>query len=133
LAYYYCELGNAHFALDDLTNALDCVTNAYKLAYDNNEKLWQAYSSVLLGRILAKSDPSQIDNAEEYILKGINIFEELRIKSWYPIGHLFLGEVYADIGQKDKAIKNLKKSEGMFKEMGMDYWLAKTDEVLAGL
>jgi tetratricopeptide (TPR) repeat protein len=85
---------------------------------------------MLLGRILAKSNPSQIDKAEESILKGISIFEELRIKAFSSHGYLYLGEVYADAGQKDKAIKNLKKSEGMFKEMGMDYWLAKTQEVL---
>jgi tetratricopeptide (TPR) repeat protein len=130
LAWYYCELENAHLALDDLKNALDCVTKALKIALDNNEKIWEAYSRILLGRILVKSDPSQIDKAEESILKGINIFEELRMKAWYPLGHLFLGEIYADTGQKDKAIKNLKKSEKMFKEMGMDYWLAKTREIL---
>jgi tetratricopeptide (TPR) repeat protein len=133
LAWYYCELGNAHLALGDLKNALDCVTKALKLACDNNEKLFEAYSSIYLGRILAKSDPSQIDKAEESILKGNNIFDELRCKCWYPIGHLRLGELYADTGRKDKAREILKKSEGMFKEMGMDYWLAKTDEVLAGL
>jgi predicted ATPase len=133
LAWYYCELGDAHFALGDLKNALDCVTDAYKLACDNNEKLTEGYIRMLLGRITAKLDPSQIGKAEESILKGINIYEELRLKCFYPLGYLFLGEVYADTGQKDKALKNLKKSEGMFKEMGMDYWLAKTDEVLAGL
>jgi predicted ATPase len=130
LAWYYCALGNAHLALGDLKNALDWTTKAFKLACDNNEKHWESYSRMLLGRVLAKSDPVQRDKAEESILKGINIFEELRLISFYPLGHLFLGEVYADTGQKDKAIKNLKKSEGMFKEMGMDYWLAKTQEVL---
>jgi tetratricopeptide (TPR) repeat protein len=130
LAWYYCELGNSHLALGDLKNALDCVTNAFKLACDNNEKLWEGYSSILLGRILAKSDPSQIDKAEESILKGINIFEELKFKVFYPLAHLFLGEVYADTGQKDKARKNLKRAERLCEEMGMDYWLAKTQEVL---
>jgi tetratricopeptide (TPR) repeat protein len=130
LGWYYVDLGNANLALGDLKNALDWVTKAFKLACDSNEKLWEGYSRMLLGRILAKSDPSQIDNAEEYILKGINILEELRIKAWYQLGYLFLGEIYADTGQKDKALKNLKKSEEMFKEMGMDYWLAKTQEVL---
>jgi tetratricopeptide (TPR) repeat protein len=130
LAWYYCELGNAHLSFGDLANALDWVTKAFKLACDSNEKLWEGYSRMLLGRILAKSNPSQIDKAEESILKGISIFEELRIKAFSSHGYLYLGEVYADAGQKDKAIKNLKKSEGMFKEMGMDYWLAKTQEVL---
>ena len=27
-------------------------------------------------------------------------------------------------------LKNLKKAEGLFREMGMDYWLDKTQEVL---
>jgi tetratricopeptide (TPR) repeat protein len=130
LAWYYVELGRVHLALGDLKNALDWVTKAFKLACDNNEKLMEGYSSILLGRILAKSDPSQIDKAEESILKGNNIFDELRCKCGYPLGYLFLGEVYADTGQKDKARENLKKAERMFQEMGMDYWLAKTREVL---
>jgi tetratricopeptide (TPR) repeat protein len=130
LFWYYCELSNAHFALGDQKSALDCVTKALKLARDNNEKLGEGLSRIGFGRILTKSDPSQTDRAEESLLKGINIYEELRIKSWYSVGYLFLGEVYANTGQKDKALETLKKAEGMFKEMGMDYYLIKTQEVL---
>ena len=83
--------------------------------------------------MLAKSDPLQRDKAEESLLKGINILEELRIKSWYSVGYLFLGEVYADSGQKDKALEILKKAEGMFKEMEMDYWLTKTQKALRSM
>ncbi len=46
---------------------------------------------------------------------------------------LFLGELYAHGGQKEKALENLKKAETMFLEMGMDYWLDETREVSAGL
>jgi hypothetical protein len=31
------------------------------------------------------------------------------------------------------SLENLKRAEGMFQEMGMDYWLAKTQEVLGRL
>jgi len=41
-----------------------------------------------------------------------------------------LGELYLGTGQREKGLKNLKKAEAMFKEMGMDYWLARTPEVL---
>jgi hypothetical protein len=44
-----------------------------------------------------------------------------------------LGELYADTGQKEKALEHLKKAEERFQEMGMDYWLAKTQEVLERL
>jgi len=133
LWWHYFELSDAHLALGDLKSALDCVTKALKLALGNNEKWGEGQSRVWLGRILAKSDPSQRDKAEESILKGINIVEELRLKSLYSPGYLFLGEVYADIGEKYKALETLKKAEEMFKKMGMDYYLAKTQEVLKKL
>ena len=116
--------------MGDLKNALDCVTKGLKLALDNNNKWEEGLSRIGLGRMLAKSDPLQRDKAEESLLKGIKICEELRIKPWYSVGYLYLGEVYTDIGQKDKALETLKKAEGMFKEMGMDYWLARTKEAL---
>ena len=86
-----------------------------------------------MGRILGKTDPSQTDKAEECILKGIKILDEMKIKPWCSEGYLYLGEFYIDTGQKEKAMENLKKAEGMFREMGMDYWLAKAQEVFRRL
>jgi hypothetical protein len=34
------------------------------------------------------------------------------------------------MGRKEKALEELKKAEGMFQEMGMDFWLGRTREVL---
>ena len=59
--------------------------------------------------------------------------EELRIRPFTGQGYLFLGELYADKGQKDIALENLKKAEGMFKEMRMDYWLTRAEEVMGSL
>jgi tetratricopeptide (TPR) repeat protein len=133
LAMYYCCLGNAHFALGDLKNAMEWGTKALKLALDNNEKGEEGYSRIFLGRIMAKSDPSQTDRAEETILKGINIMEELRVKPYHSLGYLYLGEIYVDTGQRDKALEVLKKAESMFKEMEMDYRLERTKEVIRKL
>ena len=36
-------------------------------------------------------------------------------------------------GLKEKAIENLKKTEVMFKEMGMDYWFIKMQKALGRL
>jgi hypothetical protein len=36
-------------------------------------------------------------------------------------------------GQKEKALGSLRKAEQLFQEMGMDYYLAKTQEVLRKL
>lgn len=36
-------------------------------------------------------------------------------------------------GQKEKALETLKTAEAAFQEMGMDYWLRRTQEVLEKL
>jgi hypothetical protein len=45
----------------------------------------------------------------------------------------WLGEVYAESGRREEALVHLKKAEGMFAEMGMDYWLARSRGALARL
>jgi len=86
-----------------------------------------------LGRILARTGPSQIHKAEECILQGMKISDELRTRPQYALGYFFLGELYAGAGQKQKALENLKKAETMFQEMGMDYWLEQAQAVLSKL
>jgi hypothetical protein len=66
-------------------------------------------------------------------VNGYEIWKELRIKAYYSLGYLYLGQLYLNGGKKEKAIDNLKKAKGMFREMGMGYWLGKAQEVLAVL
>ena len=99
-------------------------------AQNNSEKWPEGLSRVLLGRILGKGRKSQYAKAEEYIAQGIKIVEEVKLKPLASQGYLHLGELYADMGQTEKALENLKKAEGMMQEMGMDYWLRRTKEVL---
>ena len=61
------------------------------------------------------------------------MLDELKLKPFSAQGYLFLGELYGNRGQPDKALENLKKAEKMFQEMGMDYWLTQAQEVLAEL
>ncbi len=131
LSVAYSQLGGIHLDLGDLKNARSLAEEALRLSQKNNEKAIEAESWLLLGTILGKTEPLEINKAEECILKGIEICKELKIKAYYALGHLYLGQLYLNGGKKEKAIDNLKKAEGMFREMGMDYWLGKAQEVLA--
>jgi len=102
-----------------------------RLSQKNNEKLMEGWSRLLLGTILGKTEPRKIEKAEGCLLKGVEICTELRIKPYYALGHLYLGQLYLNAGEKEKAGENLKKAEGMFQEMGMDYWLTQTRKALA--
>ena len=133
LSFHYWYLSRIHFDSGDPKNARSFIEEALKLSQKNNEKHIEGASWIWLGRILGKTDPSQTDKAEECILKGIKILDEMKIKPWCSEGYLYLGEFYIDTGQQEKAMENLKKAEGMFREMGMDYWLAKAQEVFRRL
>jgi tetratricopeptide (TPR) repeat protein len=123
LAFAHCDLGN-------LNEAKVHAEQALNLAQTSHQKYWEGLSGIQLGRILGKMEGSQLRRAEEHILKGMKILDELETKPLYAQGYLFLGDLYADAGQKEKAIENLRKAEAMFQKMGMDYWLARTKRLL---
>ncbi len=106
---------------------------ALEFSLENNERVWQGLSRIWLGRVLDKADAAQIEAAEQEILQGISLFEELGLRPFACRGYLWLGEVYAESGRREEALETLKKAEAIFREMGMDYWLAKAQETLARL
>jgi tetratricopeptide (TPR) repeat protein len=123
LSFVHCDLGN-------LNDAKVHAEQALNLAQKSHHKYWEGMSQIQLGGTIGKMEGSQLHKAEENILKGMTILDELKIKPFYAQGYLFLGELYAGAGQKEKALENLKKAEAMFQEMGMDYWLARTKNLL---
>jgi tetratricopeptide (TPR) repeat protein len=130
VSYIYGALSSVHSGLGNLNEAKVHAEQALNLAQTSHQKYSEGLSWLQLGRILGKMEGSQLCKAEEYILKGMKILDELETKPTYAQGSFFLGKLYADAGQKEKAIENLKKTEAMYQEMGMDYWLARTKKLL---
>jgi tetratricopeptide (TPR) repeat protein len=133
MSFHYVFLSAVRFNSGDLKGALDFIEKALQLSQKNAQKWMEGQSWIWMGRIVGRSDPSRKDKAEQYILKGINILEKLELKTSYTLGRLFLGEFYLDAGQREKAAESLKKADGMFQEMGMDYWSDRTKEVMQRL
>jgi class 3 adenylate cyclase/tetratricopeptide (TPR) repeat protein len=133
LAVHYWFLGMVHFDSDDLQKAQDFAEKAVKISQKNNERNIEGESRISLGRILGKVELSKRDKAEESILQGIKILEELKLRPGIAGGYLYLGELYTDTSQREKALENLKKVETEFKDMGMDYWLGRTYAVYSDL
>jgi tetratricopeptide (TPR) repeat protein len=130
LSWQYLHLGDTYLQLGDLDNARASAEEALKLSQKNSERHYEGLARIFWGRILGRTEGSHIRKAEESILKGMKIADALRAKPAYAQGHLNLGELYANAGQKEKAIENLRKAEAMFQEMEMDYWLARTKKLL---
>jgi len=129
LSWVFLNLGLIHRDLGDLTNARNFSEDALSLSQKNKEKWIEGLSWCLLGTILGKTQPLEINKAEEFILKGIEICRELKARPHCSIGYLDLSQLYLNAGAKEKALENLRKAEGMFQEMGMEGWLVKAKEI----
>jgi class 3 adenylate cyclase/tetratricopeptide (TPR) repeat protein len=133
LSIWYSFLSMIHGDFGNWGEAKAQAEQAVKFAQTNHEKLSEGMSWLLLGRAIGKMEKEQLAIAEETILKGMKIFEELEIKPHYSLGHFYLGELYADASLKEKALENLRKAESLSLEMGEDYWLGRTREKLGEL
>jgi len=116
----------------DLKKAQQRAEEALQIAQKNHQH-GEGFVWIVLGRILGKTESPQNDRAEESFLRGIKILEELKLKIYYAPGYYYLGELYANTGQKEKAVETLKKAEKLFKQMRMDYWLSKTHNILEAI
>jgi len=87
----------------------------------------------LRGTVTGKADPTQLDAAGQEIRQGISICEEKGYRLLLAEGHSMPGELSADAGRREEALENLKKAEEVGLEMGMGYWLTRTQEALARL
>jgi tetratricopeptide (TPR) repeat protein len=108
-----------------------CATEAVKLSEERAVGAWEGSTHFVYGLVLARMGKERYEEAEECIERSLMILDEYRLKPWLANGILTLGEIYAHSGQSKKALDALRKAAGMFREMGMDYWLNRTQTFLA--
>lgn len=133
LGLFHWLMGMVHFKSGDLANARHHAKKALTISQENQQQWIEGFAWILLGRIYGKTDRIQYEDAEKYILQGIKILEELELKPLYLQGCYYLGVLYAETGQNNKALETMKKAENLFREMGMQYWVDKSKEILRRL
>jgi class 3 adenylate cyclase/tetratricopeptide (TPR) repeat protein len=130
LPFCLWTMGSIHLDLRDLKNAGDFMEQALSLSRKNREEDREGLALVGLGRVLGKMKQPETEQAQKCFSKGLEILRNLKTKPWYSQGRMFLGEYYLDTCEREKAMENLKEAEVMFQEMGMEYWLDRTRNLL---
>ena len=124
----YGWLGMVLIDEGNLEAARSYIEKSLNAAQDRGSNFWEAWWRVWHARTYNWAEVSESAQAEVSLLQAIEINNEL--KPWCAIAYSVLGELYTNTGQTEKAIETLKKAEFMMQEMGMDYWLRRTQEVL---
>ena len=130
LSLSYYTLAMIQSDSGDLESARSSTEQALSAAAQSREMWTEGAAKQLFGSILGKQDISKATAAEGDILNGMAILNVLGIRPLQALGHLILGELYADMGHKKRALHNLNKAAAAFKEMDMAYWLRRTQKVL---
>jgi len=126
-------LGICHYYSGDITRAVDLMQEAYRLAKKNHEEHYAGKSLIWLGRVTALADLHKQSEAIELIQRGLKILIDLETKPDVAVAHLFMGELFWNLGHSDQASSNLNEAAAMFEDMGMESWLARTRGILNNL
>jgi tetratricopeptide (TPR) repeat protein len=123
-------MGMCCYESGDLNDALRFTNEAFEVAVKNDQISLKGKALIWVGRIAGKLSDETANEAESKINEGLDLLNALDIKPDISMGHLFLGELYAERNQQDQARLHLKEAKGLFKEMGMDYWLKETERTI---
>jgi tetratricopeptide (TPR) repeat protein len=132
-SFQYWMTSETYFQVGEPAKALKFAEMALTSSKQNGERQLEGISWILRGMLTGYNNLSNTDKAEEYLKKGLKILNALSIKPYHAIGYFYIGEFYFKTDQKGKASETLRNAEKMFKEMGMNFWLTKTTQVLDSL
>jgi len=130
---HYLLLSLVYIEVGEIAKARNGAEAALEMAQKKQMKGLEGLSLVILGRALGRTEISRFTEAEACIVRGMKLLDECKAKSQYASGCLSLGELYADARRTENALEYLEKARDMFKEMGMDYLLAKAQSMLERL
>ena len=125
LSVHYYFLGVVHTELGNLELAHTYIQQALKLAQKYNEIYYVGLCLPILGRILGRWGKTPLKEAEDHVLRGINLLSDLKVKPQVGIAYLCLADVYAHAQEARKALKSLKTAETILTDTGMEYWLVR--------
>ena len=126
MSFHHFALGLVQLASGNVKLSEGSFHQALRMSLNHSEKWIEGTSRIYLGITVAQADNDSIETAKKSIVEGIAILENRKIKPWAAIGYFNLGMVQIHRGDLRQGPVNLKRAEKMFKEMGMEYWLALT-------
>ena len=92
-----------------------------------------AHALHLLGEIATHPDRLDAESGEAHYRQALALAEPRGMRPLVAHCHLGLGQLYRRPGDHAKAEEHLASAKAMYREMGMRFWLEKTEAVLGPL
>lgn len=108
-------------------DAAEMTRRGLELAEAQQEREGEIWALRLQGDLVAETDPEQ---AERHYLAAIAGAATQGLRPHLAHGQLSLGELYATIGRHDEAVAALRATAALYQDLGMTYWLPRTESAL---
>jgi class 3 adenylate cyclase/tetratricopeptide (TPR) repeat protein len=119
----YLHIGQAE-------NAREAARGALTLAGSRGERANEADARLLVGHAVAEEVPGE---ADRHYRDALGIATDLGMRPLVAHCHLGLGKLYHRTDRREQAQAHLATATTMYREMGMTYWLEKTEAEMAEL
>jgi tetratricopeptide (TPR) repeat protein len=124
---FLAHLGEAHLLAGRRDDAIAVAQRALELARRQKERGNEAWVLRLLGEIAAQADPPDPESADAHYHQALARADELGMRPLVAHCHLGLGNLYGRTGQETKAKEHLTTATTMYRQMGMELWLARAE------
>ncbi len=129
-SFLVSALAEAHMLSGQLDDAMPVAARALDLSCGRKELGVEAYALRVLGEIALRRDPASIEVAMGQYHTALARATDLGMRPLTAHCHLGLGELYGRTGDQAKAEEHLASAHAMYREMGMNLWLEKTEAAM---
>jgi class 3 adenylate cyclase/tetratricopeptide (TPR) repeat protein len=130
-AFCRLSLGEAQVLAGRLEEAHALAESALTHTQRHQERGNEAYALRLLGDLVARCEPPQVELAEAYFRQALALADELGMRPLMAHCQRGLGQLYAATGQWEQARAALSVAIDLYRAMDMTFWLPQTESALA--
>jgi DNA-binding winged helix-turn-helix (wHTH) protein/tetratricopeptide (TPR) repeat protein len=125
LSLLLVPLGETYLLAGRPQDALAIARRALLLALDSGQRGGAAGALRLLGDVAAQQGDAA--DAEQHYRSALAIATELEMRPLAAHCHIGLGRLHRSMGQQEYSAGHLATAISMYREMGMNHWLASVD------
>ncbi|MGH7358707.1 MAG: hypothetical protein ACREJR_07835 [Candidatus Rokuibacteriota bacterium] len=112
-------------------DALAIAERGLALARERGHRGSEAWTLRLLGEIVSRRTPPDVEAADGHYRPAMALAHELGMRPLHAHCCLGLGELHRHAGLRTRAREYLTTASAMYREMGMDSWLTRAEAAVA--
>jgi DNA-binding winged helix-turn-helix (wHTH) protein/tetratricopeptide (TPR) repeat protein len=124
-------LGTGYLHAGRLQDALPLAQEALAIARERQERGVEGYALHLLGALAASGTSPDVTLAATYYQQALTLAKELSMRPLMAHCHLGLGQVYAQMAQREQTYAELSAAMMLYQAMHMSFWYSQVEAARA--